>query len=290
MYHHHGVSILEILIGDLETKKNKPNYDSSYLKRLEDFLENKIKEEYGNIPVVAASLLVKLNKKENNEISKENRWYVSNKVFAKYFEELLRSKTKSKIYPLISVEYFNGYPILIVGEPDGLSFEGNKAKIYEVKSFNLTDFIDHVRESREDILNREIFKLIKINSIQLMLYQYLLKRTQEFGLFNNIDKINLYEKIYIYSENIEYLDWARETIEQNFNTIKMIAKGYNTYNLSLKDNLSLEYIGTININNKRIYYFEIDSRVGYNQKIVKYYLKNLDGIIKSSNRVDNRNL
>jgi hypothetical protein len=287
MYHHHGVSILEILIGDLQEKTNNPNYDSLYLKRLEDFLENKIKKEYGNIPVVAASLLVKHNKKGSNEISKENRWYASNKEFASHFEKMLISKTKSKVYPLISIEYRNGYRILIVGEPDGLSFEGdmyNKAKIHEVKSFNLTDFIDRVKESREDILNREIFRLIKINSGQLMLYKYLLKKTQEFDLIRKTDKINLYGIIYFYSGNWRYVNWARETIEQNFKIIKRSSIIYNVYNLSLKD------IRTTNVNSKKIYYFEIDFRVYYNQKIVKYYLKNLDEIIKSSNYVDNRNL
>jgi len=199
---------------------------------------------------------------------------------------LLRSKTKSKIYLLISIEDRNEYPILIVGEPDGLSFEGymhNKAKIYEVKSFNLTDFTYHVKESREDILNREIFRLIKITSRQLMLYQYLLEKTQEFGLIGKIDKINLYGRIYFYSENLGYVNWATETIEQNFKIIKRGAIKYNAHNLSLKD------IETINMNNK-IHYFEIDFRIYYDQEIVKYYLKNLDEIIESSNYVDNRNL
>jgi len=291
MHHHQGVSTLEILIRDLQAKINNPNYDSLYIKRLEDFLENKIKEGYGNMPVVAASLLVKRNKKGSNEISKENRWYVSNKEFADLFEELLRSKTKSKIYPLILIEDRNGYPTLIVGEPDGLSFEGdmhNKAKIHEVKSFNLTDFINRVKElveeSKEDILNRENFRLIKITSSQLMLYQHLLERTQEFGLIGKIDKINLYGRIYFYSKNLGYVNWATETIEQNFKIIKRGAIKYNAYNLSLKD------IETINMNNKKIYYFEIDFRIYYDQEIVKYYLKNLDEIIKSSNYVDNRNL
>ena len=44
MHHHQGVSTLEILIRDLQAKINNPNYDSLYIKRLEDFLENKIKK------------------------------------------------------------------------------------------------------------------------------------------------------------------------------------------------------------------------------------------------------
>jgi len=286
MYHHHGVSTLEILIRDLQAKINNPNYNSLYIKRLEDFLENKIKEEYGNMPVVATILLIENNnKKRNNKISEKNQLYPRNKEFANHFEKMLRSKTKSKIYPLISIEDRNGHPVLIVGEPDGLSFEGdmhNKAKIHEVKSFDLTAFINHVKESRKDILNRN-FRLIEITSSQLMLYQYLLERTQEFGLIGKIDKINLYGTIYFYSENIGYVNWARETIEQNFKIIKRGAIIYNAHNLSLKN------IETINMNNK-IHYFEIDFRIYYSEKVVKYYLKNLDEIIKSSNYVDNRNL
>ena len=287
MYHHHGVSTLEILIRDLQAKINNPSYDSLYLKRLENFLENKIKKEYGNILVVATILLIENNnKKRNNKISEKNQLYPRNKEFANHFEKMLRSKTKSKIYPLISIEDRNGHPVLIVGEPDGLSFEGdmhNKAKIHEVKSFDLTAFINHVKESRKDILNRN-FRLIEITSSQLMLYQHLLERTQEFGLIGKIDKINLYGTIYFYSENLEYVNWARETIEQNFKIIKRGAIIYNAHNLSLKN------IETINMNNKKIHYFEIDFRIYYSEKVVKYYLKNLDEIIKSSNYVDNRNL
>ena len=284
MYHHYGVTTLNDLIESVKGKINNPNYDSSYQRKLEDFLNN-IKEKHGNIPVVATILLIENNnKKRNNKISEKNQLYPRNKEFANHFEKMLRSKTKSKIYTLISIEDRNGYHILIVGEPDGLSFEDNKVKIDEVKSFNLTNFIDHVKESREYILNREIFKLIKINSSQLMLYQYLLENTQEFGLIGKIDKINLYGIIYFYSENIGYVNWARETIKQNFKIIERGTIIYNAHNLSLKD------IRTTNINNKKIYYFEIGFRVEYNPKKVENYLKNLDEIIKSSNYVDNRNL
>jgi len=255
---------------------------------LEDFLKNNIKKKYGNILVVATIFLIeKYNKKGSNEISEENQWYYRNKEFANLFEKMLRLITKSKIYSLISIEYYNGYPILIVGEPDGLSFEGkmnNKAKIFEVKSFNLTRFIQFVKELRDYILIKKVLNMIKENSSQLILYQYLLERTQKFGLIGKIDKINLYGEIYLYSNSKEYLSWARKIIEQNLNIIKKYAIKYNVYNLSLKDG------GTININNENIYYFKIGFRVKYDQKTVENYLKNLNELIKSFKLVDNRSL
>jgi hypothetical protein len=287
MYDHHKVATLDDLIKYIKEKDKEKekdsNYDSSYQKRLEDFLENKIKNEYGNITVVAASFLVeKYNKRGSNEISEENQRYYENNEFANLFEERLRSKTKSKKYYLISIEYDNGYPILIAGKPDGLGIEGkmnNKAKIFEAKSFNLTTFIQFVKEPKDYILNKKVLNIIKTSSSQLILYQYLLDKTQKFGLIGKNDKINLYGKIYLYSDNIGYLSWARKIIEKNFNTIKRIirkyAKTYNAYNLSLKDG------EIININNKKVYYFEIDFRVEYNPKIVENYLKNLNELIKS---------
>ena len=280
MYNHRKVATLDDLIKDIERKINDPNYDSSYQRRLKDFLENNIKEKYGNITVVATSFLVeKYNKKGSNQISEENQRYYENNEFANLFEERLRSKTKSKKYYLISIEYDNGYPILISGKPDGLRIEGkmnNKAKIFEAKSFNLTTFIQSVKELKYHILIKKVINIIKTSSSQLILYQYLLDRTKKFGLIGEIDKINLYGKIYLYSEDIRYLIWARKIIERNFNTIKryVIEYKYNAYNLSLKD------LETININNKKIYYFEIDSRVRYNPKIVENYLKNLNELIK----------
>jgi hypothetical protein len=278
-YYYKKVSTLDSLIEGVKIKINNPNYDSLYQRRLEDFLKNNIKKEYGDILVVAiTSLVEKYNKKRSNKIFKENQRHYNNKEFANLFEKMLRLITKSKIYSLIAIEYYEGYPILIVGEPDGLSFEGNmhnKAKIFEAKSFNLTDFIQSVKKLKDYILIKKVSNIIKTSSSQLILYQYLLDRTQKFGLIGEINKINLYGKIYFYSEYKEYLYWTRKIIEQNFNTIKRYAIKYNAYNLSLKDG------GTININNKNIYYFKIDLRVKYNQKIVENYLKNLNELIKS---------
>ncbi|MFP3166963.1 MAG: hypothetical protein RXQ68_00840 [Candidatus Nanopusillus sp.] len=277
MYGYYIVTTLDNLIESVKIKMNNPNYDSLYQKKLEDFLKNNIKKKYENIPVLATVFLIEKYNKKGSNIFEEYHWNYKNKEFASLFEKILRLTTKSKRYYLISIEYYNRYPILIAGEPDGLSFEGNmnnKAKIFEVKSFNLTGFIQYVKELKDYVLIKKVLDKIKINSSQLMLYQYLLERTQKFGLIGEIDKINLYGKIYFYSEYIEYLRWARKIIEQNFNIIKRYAIKYNAYNLSLKDE------ETININNKNIYYFEIDLRIKYNKKTVENYLKNLNELIK----------
>jgi len=279
MYDHHKVATLDDLIKNIERKIKNSNYDKSYQIRLKDFLENKIKKEYGNIPVLATKFIVKrYNRKENNEILEQNKDYYKNREFANFFEQNLRSITKSQIYSLISIENRDGYPKLIVGEPDGLNLEDNKAKIYEVKSFNLTDYIQSVKKLKEYVLNKKVLYIIEISSSQLILYQYLLEKTQTFGLIGKKDKINLYGKIYFYSENIKDLSWAIEIIEKNFNTIKGIirkdAKKYNAYNLSLKDG------ETININSKNIYYFEIDFRVEYNERTIKNYIENINELIK----------
>jgi len=280
MHNHYRVTTLDSLIGNIEIKINNPDldYDNLYLKRLKEFLEYYIKEKYGNIRTVAAiSLIGKPHRIGNNEIFEYSQWENKNKKFANSFEELLRSITKSKIYSLISIEYYSGYPILIVGEPDGLSFEGkmnNKAKLYEIKSFNITEFYTKFSSKFKDyLLIKKVLNMIKENSSQLILYQYLLERTQEFGLIGEIEKINSYGEIYPYSGSKEYLSWARKIIEQNLNIITRYSIKYNVYNLSLKDG------GTININNKKMYYFKIDFRVKYNQKAVKNYLNNLNKLL-----------
>jgi hypothetical protein len=279
MYNYYGVSTLDKLIENIYMKIDDFHYDNLYLKKLVGYLEY-IKKLYGNIPTVAATILMKeFNKKEVDEVSDK---------IARNFERTERSRTKSKIYYLISIEYYNGYPILIVGEPDGLSFEGsmnNNVKLYEIKSFNITEFYTKFSSKFKDyLLIKKVLNMIKENSSQLILYQYLLERTQEFGLIGEIEKINSYGEIYIYSDSKEYLSWARKIIEQNLNIITKYARKYNAYNFILKDE------GTININNENIYYFKIDFRVNYNQKIVETYLKNLNELIKSLKLLDNRSL
>jgi hypothetical protein len=276
MYNYYGVSTLDKLIENIYMKIDDFHYDNLYLKKLAGYLEY-IKKLYGNIPTVAATILMKeFNKKEVDEVSDK---------IARNFERTERSRTKSKIYYLISIEYYNGYPILIVGEPDGLSFEDMKVKLYEIKTFNVAKFYKKfVSNVKDYILIIKVLEMIKMASDQLILYQYLLEKTKNSHIIGEINKTNLYGVFYLYSDSIEYLWRARKIIEQNLNIITKYARKYNAYNLSLKDE------GTININNENIYYFKIDFRVNYNQKIVETYLKNLNELIKSLKLLDNRSL
>jgi hypothetical protein len=276
MYNYYGVSTLDKLIENIYMKIDDFHYDNLYLKKLVGYLEY-IKKLYGNIPTVAATILMKeFNKKEVDEVSDK---------IARNFERTERSRTKSKIYYLISIEYYNGYPILIVGEPDGLSFEDMKVKLYEIKTFNVAKFYKKfVSNVKDYILIIKVLEMIKMASDQLILYQYLLEKTKNSHIIGEINKTNLYGVFYPYSDSIEYLWRARKIIEQNLNIITKYARKYNAYNLSLKDE------GTININNENIYYFKIDFRVNYNQKIVETHLKNLSELIKSLKLLDNRSL
>jgi len=282
MYNHYGVATLDDLIREIEIKKkiNDPYSDNLYLKKLKEFLENNIKREYGNILTVASVLLMrKFNDKEGI------KWEKEKKEIVEYFENIERSKTKSKKYYLISVEHYNGYPILIIGEPDGLNFEGkmnNKAKIYEIKSFNLMYFYT-IYGSNEYFIKKVINK-IKTISNQLIVYEYLLENTIKFGLIRKIEKVNLYGRVYFYSKNIGDLYSAIRIIKQNFNRIIKNARKYNAYNLSLKKEEK------IYINGKNVYYFKISFRVRYNQKTIENYLNNLNKLLKSLKLVDNRNL
>lgn len=277
MYTHYGVTTLDTLIERINTKinNNNPNYDISYLKRLRDVLED-IKGKYGNILTIAATLPIK-------ELSGDIQQGKIDERIPKYFENMVRSITKSLRYYLISIEYYNGYPVLIVGEPDGLNFGGNtrtKANIYEVKS---VDLIKSQSKGDEDLI-KKILHIIREISGQLIIYQYLLKRTIEFNLIGKIERINLYGIIYIYSEDIGNLYGVKRIIRHNLKRIMRDAYKYNAYNFILKEE------GTIYIDNKKIYCLKIGFRVNYNQKTVETYLKNLNELIKSLKLLDNRSL
>jgi hypothetical protein len=277
VYTHYGVTTLDTLIERINTKinNNNPNYDISYLKRLGGVLED-IKGKYGNILTVAATLPIK-------ELSGDIRQGKIDERIPKYFEDIVKSITKSLRYYLISVEYYNGYPVLIVGEPDGLNFGGKMktiANIYEVKS---TDLIKYQSKKDEDLI-KKILHIIREISDQLIIYQYLLEKTTEFSLIGKIERINLYGIIYFYSEDIGSLYGAKRIIRHNLNRIMRDAYKYNAYNFILKEE------GTIYIDNRKIYYFKISFRVKYNQKIVETHLKNLNELIKSLKPVDNRGL
>jgi hypothetical protein len=126
--------------------------------------------------------------------------------------------------------------------------------------------------------------MIRETSGQLIIYQYLLKRTTEFNLIGKIERINLYGAIYPYFEDIGNLYGAKRIIRHNLKRIMRDAYKYNAYNFILKEE------GTIYIDNEKIYYFKIGFRVNYNQKIVENHLKNLNELIKSLKLLDNRSL
>ena len=285
-----GVTTLDDLMRKIDRKTSSPNNDNSYLKKLNEFLKN-IEKKHGNILTVAATFLLEdFNEKGENRLGK-------NKEFAEYFENMERLRTGSEKLYLISIEYHKGYfieyyydkcdkkgcPILIVGEPDGLNFEDKtkKAKIYEIKSFNTSSFYKNSRSKEDESLIGRVLYKVKITSTQLTVYQYLLLKTIELGLIENIEGIELHGSIILYSTDIEHLYNARRIIKQNFNRIISYSHEHYAYDLELKDE------ETIYMNGRNIYYFKIDFRTKYNQETISTYLNNLYRSLESLKLKDN---
>jgi hypothetical protein len=292
MSNHWGVTTLDDLIRKIDRKINSPNNDSSYLKKLNEFLKN-IEKKNGNILTVAATFLLEDFNEKGKIRSGEN------KEFAEYFENMERLRTGSEKLYLIAIddcnrcpiefEYYydkcdkKGCSILIVGEPDGLNFEDKtkKAKIYEIKSFNLSSFYNKSKSKEDESLIKKVLNRVRTVSTQLTIYQYLLLKTIEFGLIENIEGIELHGSIILYSIDIEHLFNARRIIKQNFNRIISDSHKYYAYDLELKDE------ETIYMNGRNIYYFKIDFRTEYNPKTISTYLNNLYVSLESLKLKDN---
>jgi uncharacterized protein YqkB/uncharacterized ubiquitin-like protein YukD len=281
MYNHYGVTTLDDLIKKINMEKTHPDYDSSYLDRLEKALIS-IRSKYENIRVVPATLPMKK--------FEDIKWDERNIEIAKYFEDMVRLITKSKRYYLISgvIEDSDANHILIVGKPDGLNFEGkmgDKANIYEVKSFDLNGFYTMSESKNDEDLIKKVLNRIKIISSQLIVYQYLLKRTIEHGLIGRVENINLHGKIYFHFRgDRECLYDAEEIIRQNIRKIISGAVKYNAYNFILKKGKP------IYINDEEVYYFEISFRTKYNQKAIEIYFNDLNKLLRSLKLVDNGSL
>ena len=268
--------------------QNEHDYNeyNLYKKRLKDFLED-LRAKYGNIYTIAVSSLIKkTNEKNGCKISENIQGKGKNKEIAESLEDIIRSKTKSSQEYLISVEYpTNLNPILIVGKPDGLIFEYDKVKIFEVKSFNLDDFYNWPGSKKDENLIKKVINRIKTSSDQLSSYQYLLENTIKLGLIGNTKKSDLYGRLIFYAKGTKQVYNAEKIIKNNLSIIKTYGNGYYAYNLNLE-----ERVETTHINNKDLYYFKIGFRVRYNPKIVEKYLNNLNELIGSSKLVDNRDL
>ena len=269
---------------------NQKEYDYNeynlYKKRLRDFLKD-LRAKYGNIPTIAANFLIKkTNEKNGYKISEDIQGKGKNKEIAESLEDIIRLKTKSSQQYLISVEYpTNLNPILIVGKPDGLIFEYDKVKIFEVKSFNLDDFYNWPGSKKDENLIKKVLNRIQTSSDQLSSYRYLLENTIKLGLIGNTTEIDLRGILIFYSEGTKHLYNAEKIIKNNLNIIKTYGNGCHAYNLNLEERVETTYI-----NNKYLYYFKIGFSVRYNPKTIEKYLNSLNELIESSKLVDNRDL
>jgi len=273
MYNLYGVGTLDDLIKNIETKirMNDLYNDNLYLTKLKEFLEYNIMKTYGNIPTVASFLPTR-----SLNYIKSTEWKKEKKKIAEYFENIERLKTNSRKYYLISVENYNGSPVLIIGAPDGSHFGGkinNEAKIYEIKSYNLM-YSYNIYGPHKGFI-KKVLDIIYTTSNQLIVYEYLLKNTIQFGLIEKIEKSELKGILYFHSENIEDIYSAIRILKQNYNEIIKDASKYNAYNLILKEEEK------ICINGENIYYFKISFRVRYDKEVIEKYLKNLYKLLKS---------
>ena len=269
-----GIGRLDDLIRYLEIKmeRNDPYNDNLYLEELLRLLEC-IWLRYGNIRTVASYLLMGNFNDRKFNYKEDNKWNEKKKKIAEHFEEMERLYTHSKKRHLISLEYVDKDPVLIVGAPDGLNFEGNTnkvARIYEIK----TQDVFYTIRSYEGFI-KKISDKIRLASNQLQLYKYILDRTAGFGLIGKIVRVELHGTLYFHSEDEEYLYSAKRIIRQNLNRIIRDADKDNAYNLSFKEE------GKTYINGENLYYFKISFRVRYDERVVKNYLKNLDKLFMS---------
>jgi hypothetical protein len=232
-----------------------------YMSRLLKYLDS-IRENYGNIITIPATVVLgRSNKGGDGNIEK-----------SKYIERKIISDIGAQQCYLVSLEYYNGMPILVVGKPDGLVFRGREVIIYEVKSLEMFKY------NNKSVLNNEkvfgaIYKPILIHGLykQLMIYRYLFEKMISYGLINNVKRIDLYGYIIIYSgrDNLEQLKEIKKGIIDNIKEIGNFLRNFGVHIEGLKG------IESIIIGKEEFYYLEIIVRVDYNERLVKNHLNRL---------------
>ena len=259
------IRTLDDLIKKIKTlmKNQSSNISCSkdYMSRLLEYL-NSIRENYGNIITIPATVV----------LGRSNKGGEGNIEKSKYIERKIISEVGAQQCYLVSLEYYNGMPILVVGKPDGLVFRGREVIIYEVKSLEMFKY------SNKSVLNNEkvfgaIYKPILIHGLykQLIIYQYLFEKMISYGLINNVKRIDLYGYIIIYSrrDNLEKLKEIKKGIIDNIKEIGNFLRKFEVHIEGLKG------LKGIIIGKEEFYYLEIIVRVDYNERVVKNLLNRL---------------
>jgi len=259
--------IRKIKISIMEHSSDK-SYPKDYMNKLLEYLES-IREEKGNIPNISTTFA--LNWKNKNNITNIEE---SLNIERAIVEEI----GAQRYYYLISLEDYNGMPILISGRPDGVKRMYDIVKIIEVKSSGILSKIFRNNVKLDDLeLQKIIYRQILLISLreQVIFYQYLFEKTSEYGLINNVKKIELYGNIVLYLEEeyLEQLDKVRKKIIDN---LKKIGPSLSKFGVHI---YGLSEIKSISIDKDKFYYFTIIVKVDYNKKVAMDYLKSLFSLL-----------
>jgi len=267
MSNEYMIRTLDGLIKKIETliinRSSNISCSRDYTDRLLEFLDG-IRDRYGNIITIPATAVLGESDKRGD----------GNREKSRSIERKIISEIGAQQCYLVSLEYYNGMPTLVVGKPDGLVFRGREVIIYEVKSLEM------FRDNNKPVLNNEkvfgaIYKPILIHGLseQLMIYQYLFEKMISYGLINNVKRIELYGYIIIYSRknNSEQLKEIKKEIIDNIKEIGNFLRNFGVHIAGLKG------LESIIIDKEEFYYLEITVRVDYKERVVRNHLNRLFG-------------
>ncbi|MFZ8856403.1 MAG: hypothetical protein ACO2OX_04425 [Candidatus Nanopusillus sp.] len=252
------------------------SYPKDYMNKLLEYLKL-IKKEKGNIPNISATFA--LNWKNKNITNIEESLNIERTIVEK--------RGAQRYYYLISLEDYNGRPILISGRPDGVKFMKdenesksvyNKVEIIEVKSSGILSKIFKNNVKLDDLeLQKIIYRQILLIGLreQLIFYQYLFEKTSKYSLINNVKKIDLYGYVALYLEE-EYLEQLYKVKNKIINNLEKIESYLSKFGVHIS---GLSEINRNPINKNKIYYFTIIVKVDYNKKVAMDYLKSLFSIL-----------
>ena len=261
-----------------------------YIKKISFFLSYLIKyininiETFKNIVInddITLSPICLLYKyKYEKKIRNVNIQYCNNNYYdlsIKYFKYLLNPFTlkffNNKYNELENEIFKNIYKIIYESQEEELFQKFNYIflinDVYELLSENFISFMIFNTKNIEDILNKEIFFIIKeINVFEIF-------KKNNFGIFFNIinsEKIEIYPNFYTNENNIDNIEngTLRYSIELMINIKKYFIKDYNENNF-------------LNENEKNLFIYSINHCQNKTGQTICEQLMNVINIIKNFN-------
>jgi len=241
------------------------SYPADYMNRLLGYLIL-IRGKEGNIINIPATFALNL-KKENKITNIEESLNIERMIVKKIGAQ--------RYYYLISLEDYNGRPILISGRPDGLKIMHNRVEIIEVKSSGIFSKIFRSNIKLDDLgLQKIVYRQILFSGLseQLIFYQYLFEKTSKYGIINNVKKIELYGYVVFYLEGEEYLEQLDNVKKKIIDNLEKIGPYLSKFGVHI---YGLSEINSFPMDKNKLYYFTIVVKVDYNKKVAINYLKSL---------------